>query len=150
MWSISLGLRKFRHTKSSMYRCYQRTRQRSACWLHLRRWSAPWLNAQVYYTLVDCNLLTPLLQFAMDLSYKLFPHCCAAVGKVFHWHMTSRGPSEVAELLVFLVIFGQTHTHTQTHTNTQTNHTIMKATVRILCYMHIRYVLIIQASAVAN
>jgi len=122
MWSISLGLRKFRHTKSSVYRCYQRTRQRSACGLHLRRSSASGLNAQVYYTLVDCNLLTPLLRFAMDLSYKLFPHCCAAVGKVFHWHMTSRGPSEVAELLVFLVIFGQTHTHTDTHKHTDKSH----------------------------
>jgi len=43
-----------------MYWCDQQTRRRSACGLHLRRSSASWLNAQVYYTLVDCNPLTPL------------------------------------------------------------------------------------------
>jgi len=46
-----------------MYWCDQQTRRRSACGLHLRRSSASWLNAQVYYTLVDCNPLTPLLRF---------------------------------------------------------------------------------------
>ena len=40
-----------------------------------------WLNAQVYYTLVDCNLLTPLLRFVLDFLSKLFLHCYAAVGK---------------------------------------------------------------------
>ena len=39
-------------------------------------------NAQVYYTLVDCNPLIPLLRSVLDLSYKLFIHCCAAVGTV--------------------------------------------------------------------
>ena len=42
---------------------------------------ASWLNAQVYYTLVDCNPLTPLLRFVLDLSYKLYLHCYAAVCK---------------------------------------------------------------------
>ena len=37
---------------------------------------------KVYYTLVDCNPLTLLLRFILDLSYKLFLHCCAAVGKI--------------------------------------------------------------------
>jgi len=43
--------------------------------------SAPWLNAQVCYMLIDCNPLTPLLWFVMDLSYRLFLHCYAAVWK---------------------------------------------------------------------
>jgi len=64
-----------------VYRCHQRSRRRSACGLHLRRSSASWLNAQVYYTFVDCNPLTLLLRFALDLSYKLFLYCYAAVGK---------------------------------------------------------------------
>jgi len=41
----------FRHSKLLVYRCYQRTRRRSACGLHLRRSSSSWLNAQVYYAL---------------------------------------------------------------------------------------------------
>ena len=61
----------------------RQNRRRSACGLHQRRSSESWLDAQVYYTLVDCNLLTPLLRFALDLSYKLFLHCYAAVGKSF-------------------------------------------------------------------
>jgi len=32
--------------------------------------------------LVDCNPLTPLLRFVLDLSYKLSLHCYAAVGKI--------------------------------------------------------------------
>jgi len=75
-WVIStFGLTKFRHSNSTVYWCDQQTRRRSACGLHLRRSSASWLNAQVYYTLVDCNPLTPLLRFVLDLSYKLFLHC---------------------------------------------------------------------------
>jgi len=54
------------------------TRRRSACGLRLRRSSASWLNAQVYYTLVDSNPLIPLLQFVLDVSYKSFLHCYAA------------------------------------------------------------------------
>jgi len=50
--------------------------------LHLQRSSASWLNAQVYFTLVDCNPLTPLLRFVLDLLYKLFLHCYAAVGTI--------------------------------------------------------------------
>ena len=57
---IHFGLRKFRYSKSSVYRCYQRSCRRSDCGLHLRRSSASWLNARVYYTLVDSNLLIPL------------------------------------------------------------------------------------------
>ena len=32
--------------------------------------------------LVECNPLTPLLQFVLDSSYKLFLHCYAAFGKI--------------------------------------------------------------------
>jgi len=32
--------------------------------------------------LVDCNPLTPLVRFVLDLSYKLSLHCYAAVGKI--------------------------------------------------------------------
>jgi len=74
---LHFGLRKFRHSKSSVYRCYKR--QRSACGLHLRRSSASWLNEQVYYTSVYCNPLNPLLRFVLDLSYKLYLHYYAAV-----------------------------------------------------------------------
>jgi len=56
--------------------------------------------AQVYYTLVDRNPLTPLLRFFLDLSYKLFLHCYAAVGKD-STDVASRGPSATAELLVY-------------------------------------------------
>jgi len=49
---------------------------------NVRRSSASWLNTLVYYTLVDCNPLTALLRFVLDLSYKLFLHCYAAVGKI--------------------------------------------------------------------
>ena len=37
---------------------------------------------RVYYTLVDCNPLTPLLRLVLDLSYTLFLHCYAAVNKI--------------------------------------------------------------------
>ena len=96
MWSISLvmtgcplsGRRQghvcnFYIKISPKHWCNQQTRRRSACGLHLQRSSASWLNAHVYYTLVNCNPLTPLLRFVLDLLYKLFLHCCAAVGKIF-------------------------------------------------------------------
>jgi len=40
----------------------------------------PWMR-KVYYTLVDCNPLTPLLRLVVDLLYELFLNCCAAVVK---------------------------------------------------------------------
>jgi len=48
--------------------------------------------------LVDCNPLTPLLLFGLDLSYKLLQHCCAAVSKILT-NMLRRAV-KVAELLV--------------------------------------------------
>ena len=35
------------------------------------------------YALVDCNPLTPLLRFVLDL-YKLFLHCFAAVSEILN------------------------------------------------------------------
>ena len=83
-------LRQLRHTKSSSYWCDQQTRRRSACGLHLRWSTASCLNAQVCYTLVDCNLLTPLHRFVLDLSYKLFLRCYAAVGYILSRHIALR------------------------------------------------------------
>jgi len=54
----------------------------SASWLNARVYHTLWLNARVYHTLVDCNPLTPLLRFVLDLLYKLYLHCCAAVSKI--------------------------------------------------------------------
>ena len=51
------------------------------CGLHLDGRARRGWTHKVYYTLVDCNPLTPLLRFVLDLSYQLFLHCCAAVGK---------------------------------------------------------------------
>jgi len=53
------------------------SRWRSACGLHVRRGWTP----KFIIMLVDCNPLTPLLRFIVDLSYKLFLQCYAAVGK---------------------------------------------------------------------
>jgi len=55
----------------------------------------------VYYTSVDCNLLTPLLRFVLDLLYDLFIQLCS-VWQDFDWHIASRGPSAVAELIVWV------------------------------------------------
>ena len=54
----------------------------ASLWLHLRRSSASWLHRHVYYTLVCCIPQTLLYTSTfLDLSYKLFLHCYAAVGK---------------------------------------------------------------------
>jgi len=37
---------------------------------------------EVYFTLVNCNPLTPLLRFVLDLLCNLFLRCCAAVGRI--------------------------------------------------------------------
>jgi len=92
----------FGRVSLTVHWCGQRTRRRSACGLHLRRSSASWLNAQVYYTLVDCNPLNPLLRYVLDLSYKLVLHCYSWQDS--DWHIPSRGPSAVAELLAKSVV----------------------------------------------
>ena len=64
--------------------------------------------------MVDCNPLSPLLRFVLDLSYKLFLCCYAAVDKIST--DTSRRAvrlSVIAELLVlfcelFVVLLAQT------------------------------------------
>ena len=88
-------------SQSSVYRYYQQTRRRSACGLHLRRSSASWLNAQVCYTMVDCNLLTPLLRFFSGLV-QVVPTLVCSSWQDFDWHVASRGPSAVVELLVII------------------------------------------------
>ena len=40
-----------------------------------------WIHT-VCYSLIDCNPLTPLLRFILDLLQNLFLRCCAAVGKI--------------------------------------------------------------------
>ena len=83
---LYFGLRKLCHRKTSVYWCDQ---QKSVVdgqlvdYTYDGRARRGWMrNAQVYYTLVDCNPLIPLLRSVLDLSYKLFIHCCAAVGMV--------------------------------------------------------------------
>jgi len=75
--------------RRSSLRITPTTVERVVAWMH-----------KVYYTLVDCNPVTPLLRFVLDSLYNLFLHRCAAVSTD-----ASRGPSAVAELLVFLVCF---------------------------------------------
>jgi len=59
-----------------------KTHRRSARGLHLRRSTASWLNAQVYYTLVDCNPVTPLLRFTGLVAQVVPTLLYAAVGNV--------------------------------------------------------------------
>jgi len=66
-WSGSRGLRKFRLSKSSVYRCYQRSRRGSASGLR---------PTTVERVVAECTSWSLL-----DLSYKLFLHCYAAVAK---------------------------------------------------------------------
>jgi len=54
--------------RRSSLRITPTTVERVVAWMH-----------KVYYTLVDCNPVTPLLRFVLDSLYNLFLHCCAAV-----------------------------------------------------------------------
>ena len=58
-----------------------------------------WMH-KVYYTSIDCNPLILLLVFLVDLSYDLFLHCCAAVGKSLTDTSRRAVPLRTAELLV--------------------------------------------------
>ena len=74
-----------------MYWCGQQSSSTVSLWITpKRRSSASRLIAQVYYTLVDCNPQTLLLQFILDLSYKLFLHRYAAVGMIFFSNTSRR------------------------------------------------------------
>ena len=58
--------------------------------------------------LVDCQLVdytddTPILRFVLDLSYKLFLHCHAAVGKILT--DTSRSPVRHGVYVSVLALF---------------------------------------------
>jgi len=57
----------------------------------------------MYKSLVDCIPLIPLLQFVLDLSYKLFLHYYAAVGKNLTENCVVRSVN-VAEILVYSVV----------------------------------------------
>ena len=60
-----------------------------------------------YYTSIDCNALTPLLAFVVDLLYKFFYSCAENDNISIVWHIASRGPAVVTELLVFINTFSR-------------------------------------------
>jgi len=55
----------------------------------------------IYYTSVDRNAVTPLVRFLADLLYNLFLQLCSVVIRIMNKQSASRGPSAVAELLVW-------------------------------------------------
>ena len=63
---LHCGLRKFRHSKSSIYRWYTQ--------LDRRRF--------VYDTLPPTKPPTSHRRFGQDFSYKYFLHCCVVIGKI--------------------------------------------------------------------
>jgi len=69
---------------------------------------ARWLDEQSYYTLVDCNPVTPLFPFVVDSLYNSFPHCCAAVGKIL---TASRGPFAPAVAVLLVISVGKASEH---------------------------------------
>jgi len=77
------GLTKFHHGKSVVYWCSQQNSSTVELvdYTYDGRARRGWMH-KVHYTLVDCSRLTPLLRFLLDLLYKSFLHCCAAVGKI--------------------------------------------------------------------
>ena len=89
------GLRKYCHGKSIALRTtLVVVVDGRACWRHLydsRRVVA------VYYKSINCNPLTPSLRFVVDLLYSLFLQW-----QDFYSHSASRGPSALAELLVYI------------------------------------------------
>jgi len=75
---IHFGLRKFRHSKSSVwhYSVVMKARQLTACGLH------PYdSRARCGLMLVDCNPLTPLAYFDLFWICRFLP-CCKAVLKI--------------------------------------------------------------------
>ena len=99
---LHCGLRKFRHSKSSVYRWYTQldrrrfvydtyktmkaTRTRHG-WVHMFTTHRPTLTLQLH-------------------NFNLFRTCRTALlrdnWQDFNWHDVSRGPSAIAELLVFI------------------------------------------------
>jgi len=92
---VNSGLGKFRHGKSIALSTKLVV---VVCWRHLyddRRVVA------VYYKSINWSHLTPLLRFVfVDLLYNLFLYSW----QDFDWHSASRGPSALAELLVYELV----------------------------------------------
>ena len=72
LWNFApnSGLRKFRHDKSMVW-SPKLVDSRSCGFTST---TVERVHAQSLYTLVDCNPLTPLLRFVLDLLYNLFLH----------------------------------------------------------------------------
>ena len=83
LWNFAPNswIRKLCHGKSMVWST--KLVNGRACGLHLRRSSGSWwLDAQSLLNVGDCNLLTPLFRFVLNLLYNLFLHCYAAVGRI--------------------------------------------------------------------
>ena len=78
------------------------------------RYSVSWLNAQVYYTLVDCNPSNCITALCSGFVVHVVPALLCRSWQDFHWHVASRGLSAIAELLV--EIRKRTDRQTYTHT----------------------------------
>jgi len=91
-----------KHLRKKVDRVVNKTRQ-SSLLTTLTTVDASWLDAHMlgYYTSVDRNAGTPLLQFCYGFVAQLvlnFLHSCAAVDKI-STDRASCGPSPVAEIL---------------------------------------------------
>ena len=100
MWSICLVITDWHlsrrgqgHVSNFYILVLKETHRRSACRLHLRRPSDSWLSALIYYTLDDCNPLTPLL-------VQVVRTLLCSNWQDFDWHSASRCPSAAAEVFV--------------------------------------------------
>jgi len=69
-----------------------------ACGSHLQCSARRGWTHIVYYTSVDCNPLTPITSLCSGFVAQV----CSS-WQDFDWHTMSRGPSAVAELLVFIL-----------------------------------------------
>ena len=96
---VNSGLGKFRHGKSIALstKLVVVVVDGRACWRHLYDIRGV---VAVYYKSINCNPLTPSLRFVVDLLYNLFLYSW----QDFDWHSASRGPSALAELLVYELV----------------------------------------------
>ena len=96
---VNSGLGKFRHGKSIALstKLVVVVVDGRACWRHLYDIRGV---VAVYYKSINCNPLTSSLRFVVDLLYNLFLYSW----QDFDWHSASRGPSALAELLVYELV----------------------------------------------
>ena len=73
---------EFHNSKSLMYWSDLQTRRWSACRLHLWRSGVSWLNAWVYYTLIDCAFSALMLLVRQQEGH---PACKKLSGGVLAW-----------------------------------------------------------------